>query len=229
MKYSQVNYQRTLKIYYQPVDMKKNRYCIYLTLLFLLLSMSSFSQVALGVKTGLNLSDVKFDQSLVPHNIKPGLHIGLLSTIDIKGKVNLRPELLYSVKGWGFEANPNGGSGKVNLHYMNVPLLVGYKAFDKFTILFGPEAGLLLSASSSFDGKKVNLSDQLKKFDIGADLGLAYQIHPKVGLEMRYNYGFKGLYEVMFTDENGLPIKLIKDGSNRVLQASLFFLFKTSK
>jgi hypothetical protein len=184
--------------------------------------------VIIGLKTGANLSNVKFKNNLlagVEQNPKLSFNAGLLVNIGIKDKILVRPELLYSMKGWQSRDYQTNSSGRVNLHYINIPLLVGYKPIEKLTILLGPEFGLLRSAILKTQGLIIKTTELYNKIDIGVDLGAAYNLSSKFGVEVRYNYGFTGVSkEIPLTDENGNPFTMAKDGRNRVLQFGVFYL-----
>jgi hypothetical protein len=182
----------------------------------------SYSQVKIGLKTGANLSNAKFiNYEGLETDPRLSIHAGLLANIGINDKLLVRPELLYSVKGYQFDYS-GFRSGRVKLHYLTIPLLLGYKPIKKVTILLGPEVGLLTSAIGRSQGGNFNAIDFYNTIDIGADLGVAYNLSPKVGLELRYNYGFTPLdKDYSIPDRNGKPYK---DGRNRVLQLGTFFL-----
>jgi hypothetical protein len=59
------------------------------------------------------------------------------------------------------------------------------------------------------------------KLDIGLDIGLNYNILNNLGVEIRYNYGFKNMYR---TDADGIRIGESLAG-NRVFQIGGFYSF----
>ena len=193
--------------------------------LITLMGQVSYSQVIIGLKTGANLSNAKFINNLfedVEPNPKLSINAGILANIGINERLLVRPELLYSVKGFQIPAYHSRSAGRVNLHYINIPLLIGYKPIEKVTILLGPEVGLLTSAILRYPEIRENTSEDYNKIDIGVDLGAAYHLSPKFGLELRYNYGFTPLdKDYSIPDRNGKPYK---DGRNRVLQLGAFYL-----
>lgn len=115
--------------------MKKIAGSIVLLLMVTLVNIAN-GQVQMGVKAGVNISSVDFENYASKSILR--FNTGLVSQIDFNSTFFLRPELIYSVKGWDF------GDGTMNLHYLNIPVLFGYKPIPKLAILAGPEVGFLL-------------------------------------------------------------------------------------
>lgn len=183
----------------------------------------SYSQVRLGVKGGLNLATVKYinaDNS----KARLGWNAGALAEIPIQDNLLIRPELLYSSKGFAFSALGTGSAGSVRLNYIAVPVLFGYRLNPKSEILLGPEFGFLRKAVSKSLGISDNMTNFYRNFDIGFDLGITYHVTKVFGVEARYNYGFKDLVNVVYQDETGDITGQGKNGANRVFQFGLFYL-----
>ena len=134
--------------------------------------------------------------------------------------------MLYSVKGYRSPATQFSGEATVSLNYITLPILAGYHATDDLSVFIGPEFGFLTSAKSKIDGSKLDISKNYRGFDIGVDIGAAYQLSKSVGVDLRYNYGFKDLMNVIFTDQFGNVTGEGKAGANRVLQVGVFVLVK---
>jgi hypothetical protein len=115
-------------------------------------------------------------------------------------------------------------AGSVRLNYIAIPILFGYRFNDKSTLLAGPEFGFLRKAVSKSLGITDDRTNFYRHFDIGFDLGLAYNISKVVGAEVRYNYGFKDLVNVVSLDQNGNITGQGKSGANRVFQFGLFYM-----
>ncbi|MBC7745514.1 MAG: PorT family protein [Flavobacterium sp.] len=176
-----------------------------------------FGQVNFGFKAGLNLSTLtNFNSS--DNKTKLGLNGGILTEIGLRKKFIVRPEILYSVKGYKFSSQLYYENLSVNLYYISVPLLGGYRLNDKFTILLGPEFSYLTNDKSISDRSNHDIS-------IALDLGTTYNIKNGLGAELRYSYGFQDIADIIITDSSGKIIG--KDGisSNRVFQLGLFYKF----
>lgn len=110
---------------------------------------SNFSEkVSIGVKAGANLSNV-YDTQGEEFNAdaKLGLAAGVFFQIPIGSILGFHPEILFSQKGYQ-------GSGSVlgseydyvrTTNYVDVPLLVAFKATPFITLLAGPQYSYLIS------------------------------------------------------------------------------------
>lgn len=184
----------------------------------------AFSQIKVGLKTGFDFGNVKFP---APSDTKTSVAIygGLKTEIILGKKFIVQPELLYSQKGFAFSPLGTSKGGNVSINYISLPLLVGYRPIDKLTVSAGPEFNYLINAKSHIEGVSNDLSAVYKKFDVGIDLGVAYQLLNSIGIEVRYCYGLSYLAEGKQLDSQGNEIGKIKQGKNRVLQAGLFYVF----
>lgn len=177
-------------------------------------SIASFSQdIRFGIKGGLNLSDIVltnyFDRDgEASYKMKAGEHAGVFAALDVTSDFGLTMEVLYSNKG------TNAGS-KINLRYINLPILVQYKFSEKFLAEVGPEVGYLFSARSKL-GNVAHIWDS--KIDIGLAIGVQYLITEKLSAGARYYAGFSSVQEpIPNRDINGDPGETIKF-QNRVVQ-----------
>lgn len=193
------------------------KFFLLLTATFLI--SSSFAQVRFGLKAGGNLANIDgFDRS----KMKLGLNAGPALQIKLANVFFLQTELLYSIKGSSSDSLQSSDA-KLNLNYINLPILVGYRLAPNFSIKLGPEIGRLLSAKSEINGNTKDLTDFYESFDLGMDLGLAYNFK-KLAIDLRYNYGLKDLLNK--ANQNGTTGEVENVGSNRVLQFSLCYFLK---
>lgn len=198
----------------------KKYFLVSLALFFL---NSSYAQVRLGLKGGINLATVRYinaDNS----KARVGWNAGGLAEITIQDDLLIRPELLYSSKGFAFNATGTSNKGSLKLNYISVPILFGYRPDSKSEIFLGPEFGFLRKAVSKSLGIREDVTNFYRHFDVGVDLGFAYKISRVFGAEARYNYGFKDLVNVAIVDENGNVTGQGRNGANRVFQFGLFFM-----
>ena len=183
----------------------------------------SFGQVQFGLKAGLNVANIK-DESPNNSQSRIGYHFGGLLQWKLADKLLLRPELLYSVKGYRSPSIQFEGTATTSLNYVNLPILFGFRPVQNLLVLAGPELGYLTSAKSKLNRTSRDVSNIYREFDIGADLGLAYEATRNIGIELRYNYGFKGLVNVVYADQNGNITGQGKTGANRVFQIGVCYL-----
>lgn len=201
--------------------MKKISLCLFV---FIFSLTHSFSQVNFGIKAGLNIANAK-NINFGDNKVRLGFNVGILAEVEISKKFIVRPEFLYSIKGFKFPATAINGGGTLSLNYISVPLLAGFRLNNDFTLFLGPEFNFLTNVNSKFDGSDHDVSNYFRKFDLAIDLGAAYNLKSGLGIELRYSYGFKDLADVIFTDQAGNEIGKGKEGSNRVLQLGLFYKF----
>lgn len=196
-------------------------YRSFLIFLFLLINIElSHAQTTFGVKAGMNASTGEFkpyqEENL---NYIIRYHAGLLAEIKIYKKFFIKPELLYSNKGWNTSTTYFNKGVNVSLHYLNIPVLAGYTFNEYVSVLAGPEFGYLLRSDRTPGGK---VNDFFQKYDLGLSGGMVINFASRFGIEFRYIHGFKGLLKnVTMTDEFGVPTFTVdKAGSNRVFQIS---------
>lgn len=158
--------------------------------LFLLLSITAHclaAQVQLGVKGGLNISDVVINNSYDPDvepafQMKPGFHAGIFLSADGDEQFGFAAELIYSSKGVR-------ALNVINLHYVAIPLLLRYHFHEKFFAEVGPEIGYLVNANSRYGNLNATWDNKL---DIGLDGGLQYRLG-KINCGVRFNAGFSSV------------------------------------
>lgn len=196
---------------------------LFLTLSTLLILSTSFGQVQFGLKAGLNLASIK-DVGLDNSKARIGYNAGGMLQWKFAEKFLLRPELLYSVKGYRSPASQTNDEATASLSYVNLPILFGFRPTQNLSLLLGPELGFLTSAKSNFGGTSHDISSTYREFDIGIDLGLAYYVSKGFGVDLRYCYGFKGLVNVVYTDQYGNVTSQGKTGANRVFQLGIYYV-----
>jgi hypothetical protein len=178
-------------------------------------------QIRYGIKGGLNLSDVVINNTTsIPDaesdfRMKAGLHSGIFASIDLENKLGLAAELLYSTKGVK-------AIRAINLHYINLPVLLRYAISEKLFGEGGIEAGYLIAAESAY-GNVGNTWNN--KLDLGLDVGLQYFLLPKIIIGMRFNAGMSSVIKnrVDPTIGNNLHYQ------NRVLQLSVGYVLRQRK
>src|SRR5215216_4603292 len=114
---------------------------ILFAIAFFLLSAAKAQQVHFGVKGGVSVSQLDFDNN-TSSDSRVGLHVGALAHIHTSSKSwAIQPELLYSMEGAQKVGN---SSSKFELNYLNLPVLVQYMFDNGFRLEAGPQIGFLL-------------------------------------------------------------------------------------
>lgn len=179
---------------------------LLIALLFTLAHNNSFAQIKYGIKAGLNyVNNVQSESEESNNKYKISYLFGGYGIFEISEKFGIQSEILYSNKGYHFDATNLSEEGNLNLNYINLPVLVGYAISNNFRINLGPEFGYLLSAKSKFDSNTVDVGDIWdNNIDLGIATGIRMSPTSKFMIEMRYAHGLISVIdEVNLTDEFG--------------------------
>jgi hypothetical protein len=191
---------------------------ISLLVLFIFFACCSCAgQARFGIKAGFQVSDIVITNYINPdveseYDLKLGVHAALFADFDIDTKLQFTSELMYTNRGVN-------AISRINLHYINVPLLAGYKLTPLFTLHAGPDIGYLFMARSSYGDVSNTWNNKL---DIGLDAGVVCNLSARVMLTARYYAGFSSVMGTTGDPNNPQqePVKY----QNRVLQFSLSWI-----
>ncbi|MFT6809596.1 MAG: hypothetical protein ACJA01_002834 [Saprospiraceae bacterium] len=166
-------------------------------LIGILASSVAFGQIAF--RGGINYSNVNIDGvSTIETDSKIGFHAGLQGNIAIGNVLAVRPALLYNIK--GAKVTTNGADQSSALHYVEVPLNLGFR------LGAGPIA--LILEGGPYYGYLVNTSDGLfndiGKSDWGANFGAIIELDD-IGIGVNYS---NGLNDIEKEDQIGQAFKL---------------------
>lgn len=186
----------------------------------MLLGGSAFAQhssqkVSFGLKGGLNVSNLhNSDNTGLDTKSKIGFNAGALAHIHLAPQLALQPEVYYSAQGAKYDIANN--EGKINLGYINVPVMIQYLFDNGFRLQAGPQVGFLINAKNKIASTETDIKDNLKKVDFGATAGISY-VHPSsgVGVDARYNLGLSDI-----NDTNASY-----NTTNRGFQVGVFYIF----
>jgi hypothetical protein len=173
-------------------------------------------QTHFGLKGGVNVSQLHFNDDENSTDSKVGLNLGILAHIHTSKTWAIQPELIYSLEG----AQQKTGNLKVtyNLNYINVPVLLQYMFDNGFRLEGGPQIGFLLNAKTKTGSVTVN-NTSFKSTAISIPLGLGYLTSSGVGLDARYVFGLSNIND----SENGPTIQ------SNVFQLGLFYQLSDPK
>jgi hypothetical protein len=188
-----------------------------LTLTLSMLVCTINAQVKYGIKAGGNVASVRYIEEDISR-ARLGVHAGVAVEAAIAPQVFVRPELLYTSKGFGFKATAANMAGSQRLNYISVPVLLGYYATERLSFLAGPEFSYLRKAVARSQGITTDYTNFYRRFDMGVNVGVAYNLNSQFSLEGRYTHGFKDLVNTIYTDNTGNLTGQGKNGANRVLQ-----------
>lgn len=119
-----------------------------------------------GLKGGLNLTFFRYNQEQfgISQDVVAGYYGGVFLDFNINDEFHIQPEVLYI------------GLGDFN--FLNAPLYLKYDMSNSWHILVGPSLNYFFDFFSN-------------KFKVRADLGLAYDILPRLDVHMKYTLGFE--------------------------------------
>ena len=206
----------------------------YLIIVCLLgLSVNTFAQATFGVKAGLNLSNMVWEDDDYTYSdemnftMRPGFHIGPTMELPISKSISFETALLLSTMGAKAEFDNGEGTtkGSVNLLYLNLPLTAKIKIDVGGLKLFGalgPYLGYGISGTFKADGESdedvkwgSGDDDDFKPFDAGAHFGAGLDIK---SFEIGVAYDL-GLANLAVSTDNGYK------ELNRCFAISLGYIF----
>lgn len=177
---------------------------------FLIIGTAMTQHINIGIKGGLNSFTIAGDNSNA-NKSKISYNLGLLGHIHLSSNFAFQPEIVYSVQGTAYS-----DSQRLNLNYINFPLIFQYMFDNGFRLQAGPQIGFLSSANLVSGGSSSNILSNYKRSDVSLSFGVSY-VKPSTGygVDLRYNYGLTNI-----NSSNNA------NAYNRGLQLTLFYLFQ---
>jgi hypothetical protein len=188
--------------------MPTNNNIMKANLLLLLIAALSFSNlhaqsIHLGIKGGANVN--KLTGQSFTDKFSFGYHIGGFIEIGIGKKLSLQPEVFVSqIKqdtSSQFRAIYNNLLGvapsNIQLSYLNLPILLGYKLSDQFSIQLGPQYSILMNQNANL---LQNGKNAFKNGDFSILGGLQLEVS-KFRIYGRYVVGLNNLNDIDKMDE----------------------------
>ena len=171
------------------------------------------AQVQFGLKGGLNFADIRGDFSN-GYDSRTGFNSGAFLELPLTKKFSLKPEVVYSLQGADLYVE-NFIDGKIELHYINIPVLAKYNIVKGLFAETGPQIGFLTSSkfkerSAGWENGDLNV----RKTDFSWAFGLGYELPLGLGINGRYNLGIN----------TTAPDKNV-DQKNSVFQLGVFYKF----
>ena len=166
-----------------------------LAIVFGLISSASFAQLKLGIKGGANIH--KLDGQSFKNEFSFGYHLGGFAEIGLSKKFSIQPEILFS------QVNIDTSSkfsdvydfdniSKVKLSYLQIPLLLNYKANEFVSLQVGPQFSILMDNDNTL---VENGQNAFKKGDFSLLGGLQLNIS-KIKIYGRYAVGLNNINDI---------------------------------
>ena len=131
-------------------------------------------QVKFGVKGGVNVTDLNGAENGLMNGVNTlnvGFNVGAFVEYKVQDKLYVQPELQLSTQGassdhYGYDGYSNTEK-RVNLTYLNLPVMVKYEVANKLKLEVGPQFGYALAGNVKYDEtgtiNNVNLKQNLFK------------------------------------------------------------------
>ncbi len=168
---------------------------------------SPTGHINIGIKGGVNVYNVHNDNN-IKYDPRIGFNFGLLGHIHLNNQFAIQPELVYSAQ--GAIQTVNNGTNKLNLDYINVPVLLQYMFDNGLRLQAGPQVGFLVSAKSN----SIDVKNDMNPIDLALSFGASY-VFPETGwgIDARYNLGLSNI------NKNGTV-----NSTNRGFQLGIFYI-----
>lgn len=147
-----------------------------------------------GIKAGWNATNISHSDL----KNKMSVHLGAFAEWKINDYFGIQPEFLYSRQ--GARDKRNGEKSKLQINYLNVPVLAKLYVLKKVSVDLGPQLGFALDVRNKM---KVSANDathvyktKIKNFntcDFSFALGASYAMGEFV-LSARYNVGLTNVF-----------------------------------
>ncbi|MFN2396752.1 MAG: porin family protein [Bacteroidales bacterium] len=168
---------------------------------------SPTGHINIGIKGGVNVYNVHNDNN-IKYDPRIGFNFGLLGHIHLNNQFAIQPELVYSAQ--GAIQTVDNGTNKLNLDYINVPVLLQYMFDNGLRLQAGPQVGFLVSAKSN----SIDVKNDMNPIDLALSFGASY-VFPATGwgIDARYNLGLSNI------NKNGTV-----NSTNRGFQLGIFYI-----
>ncbi len=170
---------------------------ILIIAVIILFTSSVQSQIRLGVKGGVNISHVVFNEDIIDKSNITGFQVGPVLEVMMRN-IGLETGVLFSQRGLTVENN--GETEDTRSNYIDIPVNFKFKFGSpllKVYMLGGPYASFLISGDRSIKGiYDTVLSDwKAKTFQMGVSVGAGFEVLRCIQIGANYNWGLTDNYE----------------------------------
>lgn len=153
------------------------------------------STTRVGIKAGLTyttLGAATNNGISINYDYRPGFQGGLFLETPLSESVLFTAQALYTQKGGNVNTTISGITfkGSSTVSYIDVPVLVGFKANPKLAFYVGPQVSFLTSTKTviAVNGATTTDDDKsdLKSTLVGGNIGAGYAITDDIGINLNY-------------------------------------------
>lgn len=194
----------------------------------------------LGAKAGYNYSNLSNSVKGFDINSLSGYYFGLFIELPLNNKMTIQPEIFLSTQGAAYSGKTATEvyDGKLELNYINIPLMVKYYITDNFNVEIGPQLSVSVYpfiSGTTKSTQQMNITYSMghstfgdkiiNKVDLGFGLGASHKISRGFAVGARYNLGFIDTTNDEISKRDFLPEFLNEKFNNRVLHIGLSYQF----
>jgi len=150
----------------------------------------------IGFKVGLNVNHISSNDHDIKHDLKPrpSLHLGLIADFEMSKSLSFQPQLLFS--GRGAKESHGDHSDVIAFNSLELPLNFVYRKNSSKGLFvgMGPSLGYNLNGKIKGHDESENIEfgsaeGEIKRFDVGVNALLGYQVSKKFLISANYNLG----------------------------------------
>ncbi len=149
------------------------------------------AQSSFGIKAGMNIANLRGDDAGDTKSLI-GANGGVFANIPVSPNFAVQPEVLYSLEGAKSSSN---NDFKLNLNYINIPVMFQYRDASGFYAELGPQLGILTEAKTKLGNTETDVKSLYKSTNISGAAGLGFNFVPSIGVGIRYSLGLTGITE----------------------------------
>ena len=189
---------------------------VFLTLIVVTTTVcAAIAQVNFGIKGGIGVYNISGDDADNGTDSKVGVAAGAYVAIPISTMFAVTPELQFC--GQGAKETDGGETVKLNINYINIPVMLQYRNPSGFFAETGPQIGFRSSAHLKGSGIDEDYKDVIKSTAFSWDFGIGYRSSVGIGINARYALNLNSIAE----DQDGQSFDIKNSG----FQVGLFFEF----
>lgn len=189
-------------------------------------------QFGLQPKVGLNLSTVN-DKDL---KYKAGVGAGIEAQYQVNNWFGLTAAVMYDMEGAAAKITDTEKSLgleklRVNLEYLNIPVMARFYVAKGLSLGVGLQPGFLTKAKAKVEGQGFNLDndgdvkDDCNKFCLSVPLSIAYELPIGLTFDARCTMSVNDAFKENKKGQTGHSWNTSYDGKNTVFQLTVGYKF----
>jgi hypothetical protein len=202
--------------------------------ILILISISAYSQIDIGLKGGLNLNfskEANINGLFTLPNANTafnsdndlGFHLGILAEFELpKLGIALRPEILYTKLNYEYNGLIIPESQRLTIQKIDVPVLFAINIKGPFRILIGPSFQFFLNSEFDIDDFREIESDS---FSLNAHIGLGLKFD-RFDLDIRWEKGLTNSETNFITDSQNVGLNFDTSPNQLILAVAYRFRIK---